>query len=56
MVIIADDRKEDLSSLFPTEKKIEVLEKIKIPSELIQLEDNKNIEDLLDKNQEVIIS
>jgi hypothetical protein len=45
MVIIANDHKEDLGSLFPIEKHIDVLNKITIPSELITEEDAKNIEE-----------
>lgn len=56
MVIISNDHQEDLGSLFPIEKKIDVLEKIIIPSELIQEEDAKSIEEQLDRGQEVIIS
>jgi hypothetical protein len=45
MVIISDDHKEDINALFPVEKKMDVLEKIIIPSELISEEDSLNIEE-----------
>lgn len=56
MVILADDLREDLDSLFPIERDFQTLQKILIPSEMITKEDAKNILDQLEKDQEVVIS